>query len=214
MEITEKFFTYAAAAVCHGLPERSLAAGGAPLPFCARCAGLYIGVFAAFIYLCVKKRLNGDALPGPLFIFAAVTMAPLMIDGATSYAGLRESGNMMRLITGALFGTALPAPLVLAANFAPERGGENRIIKNFREYGFILAAAAVAGYLFYVGAVPRFAAAIILCAGMILTFYLFFYMLTCYFIRRLSRYNKNIISVFLSAAAVIVLNIIRAAAGV
>src|ERR1019366_3025402 len=36
-------------AVCHQIPERCLSIAGAPMPVCARCAGIYFGALAALV---------------------------------------------------------------------------------------------------------------------------------------------------------------------
>src|SRR5262249_9883590 len=59
------------AALCHRLPERCYAPGGEPLPVCARCLGLWLGLFlaaalAAAGRLSVDRRTlrRGGAVPG------------------------------------------------------------------------------------------------------------------------------------------------------
>ncbi|MBV8519097.1 MAG: DUF2085 domain-containing protein [Acidobacteria bacterium] len=88
--------------LCHGIPRRCFELFGAPMPICARCTGIYIGMLGgmcAFLLLpAVRERFARIAA------FAAVT--PLAIDGLTQLAGLRESVNPLRLATGLVAGLA------------------------------------------------------------------------------------------------------------
>lgn len=88
--------------MCHGLPERSLLLFGIPMPICARCVGIYLGMLAgilAFMALpWVSERL--------MRIAAFIAVTPLAIDGLTQLAGLRESTNPLRLATGLTAGLA------------------------------------------------------------------------------------------------------------
>lgn len=84
---------------CHGRPDRSFFFRGKQFPICARCTGELIGIFAGipiFILL---------GCPKPLIVF--LLMVPLIFDGFLQQLTSYESGNIRRLITGFLFGTAL-----------------------------------------------------------------------------------------------------------
>ena len=45
-------------AVCHQMAERSFLFDGMQMPLCARCTGIYTGVFFAFCFFFLKKRMN------------------------------------------------------------------------------------------------------------------------------------------------------------
>jgi uncharacterized membrane protein len=96
-------------AVCHGLPTRSLALGGEYLPVCARCAGLYLGIAATYVFLIARRGFRVNSLP-PLRVSLAIVglLLPMAFDGLTSYAGLRETTNPLRFGTGLAAGAALP----------------------------------------------------------------------------------------------------------
>jgi uncharacterized membrane protein len=82
--------------VCHGIESRCLTMFGVPMPICARCTAIYIGLLAggaAFFFLpLLEERVMRIAM-----YVAAMLMA---IDGLTQAAGFRESSNPLRLATG------------------------------------------------------------------------------------------------------------------
>ena len=81
---------------CHGRPERSIPVGDATMAICARCTGIWAGMalgalsFAAG--LGTRPRIGGRTM----FLVAL----PLIVDGVTQAMGLRESTNLLRLLTG------------------------------------------------------------------------------------------------------------------
>ncbi|MFC2162790.1 DUF2085 domain-containing protein [Candidatus Altiarchaeota archaeon] len=87
--------------VCHQLPYRSFIFSGVPLPVCARDIGLYVGTIAGLGSVFARARL-------PEFTrslkFTIACMLPIIIDGVTqTVLHLRESNNLLRLLTGLLF---------------------------------------------------------------------------------------------------------------
>lgn len=89
--------------LCHGMPHRCLELfGGTPMPICARCFGIYLGMLAGLLAFLVVPRLREGFMR--LVAFAAVL--PLAIDGLTQLAGLRESTNPLRIATGTIAGLA------------------------------------------------------------------------------------------------------------
>jgi uncharacterized membrane protein len=85
--------------VCHQNPERSLWIGGAPLPVCARCTGIYGGVFLALL-LRGKWRRS--------WLVAAIVL--LALDWSSEALGLRPAWAPLRVLTGAFLGwSAAPA---------------------------------------------------------------------------------------------------------
>ena len=84
---------------CHGIPERCFTIRGHSFPICARCTGLLIGVAAGFLLPATGH------LPSVVAIgLALVLVAPLLVDGFTQLAGLRQSTNSLRIVTGAMGG--------------------------------------------------------------------------------------------------------------
>ncbi len=116
MEIIEWAMDQVGYAICHQLPSRSLSYGGRGLPVCARDAGLFLGFAACFLLLLAAYRLGRTRYPSwPKVVALALFIVPTVVDAVTSYGGLRESSNIIRLATGALAGVgaaALLFPLV------------------------------------------------------------------------------------------------------
>lgn len=103
-------------AICHQFSERSLAYGGRILPVCARDTGLFLGfgVCCAALFLVYGTRpRRGPSRPKTLVL--ALFIVPTIIDATTSYAGMRSTTNVWRLVTGSFAGVgfaALVFPLV------------------------------------------------------------------------------------------------------
>ncbi|HSP33116.1 MAG TPA: DUF2085 domain-containing protein [Thermoanaerobaculia bacterium] len=83
-------------AMCHGIESRCLTLFGVPMPICARCTGIYVGLFfgvvAFAVYPIVEERL--------LRICLYAAAVPMAIDGITQAMRLRESTNPLRITTG------------------------------------------------------------------------------------------------------------------
>ena len=206
-------FKFAGSAVCHKLVDRSLSAGGVPLPLCARCAGLYLGFFITFIYLGVKKRLSGNKPPGLIFLSAAVFgICALMIDGATSYIGARNSENLLRLITGVLCGAPLPVLVTLAANYAPEKINDEAIVEYFWEYPAILCVTMIIGMMIYFERINNwFAVSLAVCAGEMAMFIMLINLLIIYFFPKINKLMRYILNGTLPVVAIIISNAVQAA---
>lgn len=100
--------------LCHQMPERSFFGGGVQLPVCARDTGIYVGfaVSLAVIGLVHRgERPRGFAYP-LAWLFSGAFVGFMAWDGVTSYAGLRDSDNALRLLTG--LGTGYAASMMVA----------------------------------------------------------------------------------------------------
>ncbi|HSP15868.1 MAG TPA: DUF2085 domain-containing protein [Thermoanaerobaculia bacterium] len=82
--------------LCHGIERRCLTMFGVPMPICARCTGIYIGLFAGIVAFAVYPLLEERVLRFAMYAAAL----PMAIDGLTQAARLRESTNPLRLATG------------------------------------------------------------------------------------------------------------------
>ncbi len=85
---------------CHTMAERSFELNGNQMAFCARDLGLFLGLavgMAAVLFL------------EPRFMWPVVIImaAPLVIDGTVQLLTDYESSNFVRVITGALGGSAV-----------------------------------------------------------------------------------------------------------
>jgi len=115
--------------VCHQMPSRCLSYGGRHLPVCARDTGIYLSfsiTTVLFLFLYRGKRPDYPKRAKLAFILAMIV--PTLIDAITSYSGLRETTNLIRLTTGALFGAALAALVfpLFKRSFLGELEGDSR----------------------------------------------------------------------------------------
>ena len=89
--------------ICHRIPERSFFFRGHQFPVCARCTGFYITLFMYFVYA-YFFYINYNIY---LISLAILLLLPSFLDGITQLFGLRESNNVLRLITGLMGGIGL-----------------------------------------------------------------------------------------------------------
>ncbi len=83
---------------CHCRSDRSFFYKNRQFPICARCTGELIGMlFAAFTYAIAHTSLK----------ISLIIMIPMLVDGFTQLLTKYESKNIIRVITGILFGYAL-----------------------------------------------------------------------------------------------------------
>ena len=104
-------------AICHQIPERSFKIGERTFPLCARCSGMYLGAFIAFVYQLKSKR-SGELPPKKLWPILGALFLFFAIDGSNSYLhffdnapSLYEPNNYLRLITGLGLGVCMAAVL-------------------------------------------------------------------------------------------------------
>lgn len=102
-------------AVCHRIAARSFHAHDRPLPLCARCTGIYLGVWAGLVFFAARGRMRASHLPRPSLLAVMLVLAlGYAFDGLNSflssferYTPLYSPHNTLRLLTGATFGVAL-----------------------------------------------------------------------------------------------------------
>ncbi len=102
-------------AICHRIADHSFQINGQPLPLCARCTGIYLGVMTGFAILIAAGRGRASRLPPVrVLIMLAVFVGLMGLDGINSflylfpgYSGPYEPQNWLRLITGSLAGIAM-----------------------------------------------------------------------------------------------------------
>jgi uncharacterized membrane protein len=111
--------------LCHQLPDRSFFGGGVQLPVCARDTGIYVGfvVSLGVIALLERGRRRADMPAAWLMALAVVFLGAMAWDGITSYTGLRETSNALRLATGLGAGFALALVVAPILNAQLWRGG-------------------------------------------------------------------------------------------
>jgi uncharacterized membrane protein len=102
-------------AICHRIDVRSFHTHDRPLPLCARCTGIYLGVITGLVFLVQRGRGRSSGLPPTnLLLVMALSGAALAFDGLNSYLSLfafyrplYQPHNTLRLITGMGFGLAM-----------------------------------------------------------------------------------------------------------
>lgn len=138
-------------AICHRIPERSFSAYGNPLPLCARCTGIYLGVMTGFSAYLVTGRARAMRLPHwKMGIAFALFLIIIAIDGFNSYFhlfpgfsyGLYEPNNTLRVTTGMYTGLALITLVLPIFNNVMWYDDDNRrVLDTWREFGALLLLA-------------------------------------------------------------------------
>lgn len=146
-------FYFAGSLICHQIPERTLLANGMQLPVCARDTGIYLGIFVSFMFCLIGKKMSSDRLPElKASIILALMMIPMMADSLSSYLGIRDTNNAIRLLTGVLFGVPIPIFLIPCANYKISGNNRKSVIKDLKELlvlyllcGIVLLATLMEG---------------------------------------------------------------------
>ncbi len=169
MDDIKEFFDLVGSLICHQLPERSLVSQGMVLPVCARDTGIYTGIFTAFLFLLLFRRMKAQKPPGLITaVVMCVSMIPMMLDGALSYTGLIETTNTARIFTGLLFGLPIPFLLVPAANFKLDGNNKAPVLKNGIELIPVYCTGVLLCFLLLHGIIPYIVASSIFVIGLLL----------------------------------------------
>ncbi|MCD1294460.1 hypothetical protein CUJ83_05530 [Methanocella sp. CWC-04] len=87
-------------ATCHQMPERSLFIFGYSMAVCSRCFAIYVAfLIGGIAFYFVRDRLQPFNI-----IYYVLFCIPMALDGFTQLFGFRESTNLLRIITGVIFG--------------------------------------------------------------------------------------------------------------
>jgi len=101
MAIINRLRLFGHAPLCNLRPERAFRVGSFVFPLCARCTGLVVGVIVCF-------GCQALGAPVTLPVIVSIIMAlPLPVDWTLQRAGILESTNARRFVTGIFFGFAL-----------------------------------------------------------------------------------------------------------
>jgi uncharacterized membrane protein len=147
-------------AVCHRLDERSLhLANGDPLPLCARCSGMYLGVMVGLAFQALTARRRGGLPPMRVIVPLALLGLAFAIDGVNSYLYLMKTispgrldfiptlyipNNTLRLLTGSGAGLAIAAAIFPSFNQTLWRDWDPRpALNGFKPLAVLLAIMAV-----------------------------------------------------------------------
>ena len=122
------------------------------MPLCARCTGIYTGVFFAFCFFFLKKRITeGNSFSLVQAILTGLAILPVGIDGVGSYLGFWESSQLMRIFSGSLVGAVVPGFLLLAGNFDPKKGKEQPIYDKTTELLLLMLVSVGSGLCLWAG---------------------------------------------------------------
>ncbi|MCZ7541494.1 MAG: DUF2085 domain-containing protein [Anaerolineae bacterium] len=167
-------------AVCHRIVERSFHIHERPLPLCARCTGIYLGVWAGLGVFAARGRLRAARLPRVRLLAAMLLGVGLYgLDGLNSYlslferyAPLYEPHNTLRLLSGTTFGLALITIVWPVFNSLLWRAPQDTPpVRSWGELAALYALAAGAGALVLLDWPPlRAALGAISAAGVLLMF--------------------------------------------
>ena len=114
--------------ICHQQPMRSFHSGGAQLPVCARCLGLYVGALIGAIgWISISgwratPRRSTSALLAPHVVRTALVAAalPTLASVALAWAGVWDGSNAIRAAL------AIPLGAIAAAVVAAVGAGDLR----------------------------------------------------------------------------------------
>ena len=148
--ILEKVSFFLGRAICHQLPERSFFHDGHYLPVCARDTGIYIGIFSTLLFLRLTKKDRATTIPNKKISFTLLLfLFPLVIDGFSSYLGIYSTTNLIRILTGILFGMALPFFLIPLLSDSPREEKDIPVLTNLSEIVIPLSLAGALAFLTY-----------------------------------------------------------------
>jgi len=85
-------------AICHRRKERSICIKGYTFPLCSRCTGILIGFFISLFLIIFRIEIS--------LLILMILCIPLLIDGFSQLFGWRKSNNIIRFLTGFIFGIA------------------------------------------------------------------------------------------------------------
>ncbi len=97
---------------CHQWPDRSPQLDGAVFPLCYRCAGLYLGILASYLYLAWSGGWRRRLPQLKVVIGSSALIVPFLIDGWGNTLGLWSAPGSVRSLTGLAAGVVLPLLLI------------------------------------------------------------------------------------------------------
>ena len=94
---------------CHRIKDRSIWFFGLEKVLCSRCLGILLGGIIGLFLVIYQYRID--------LIWSILLLVPLIMDGVIQAFHYRESNNILRLITGFLFGIGLQFFLAMSIEF-------------------------------------------------------------------------------------------------
>jgi uncharacterized membrane protein len=137
-------------AVCHQAPDRTFHANGTPLPLCARCTGIYLGIIIGLGGMVVLRRQYAlDVPPTRILLPLVIFILVMLFDGLNSLLvsvpglpSLYPPQNWLRLVTGTFYGIAISTityPVFSVSLWHVSRQRNEAVIGNMTELlGFLL----------------------------------------------------------------------------
>ncbi|HOJ10172.1 MAG TPA: DUF2085 domain-containing protein [Clostridiales bacterium] len=148
VDIIYRIYKVAGSLICHQIPSRTIYAGGIPLPLCARDTGIYMGLFSSLAYIYLRRKNKSDSPPDiKNTVLLCCLMLLMIIDGGTSYLGIRNTNNIIRYFSGAFFGLPLPFFLLPAAYYNPKRSNMHKSLDKTAEIILLIIINITIGYL-------------------------------------------------------------------
>jgi uncharacterized membrane protein len=141
-------------AVCHRIEARSFHTHDRPLPLCARCTGIYLGVVSGLVFYVRRGRARVSGLPPTkILLTMGLLGAAYAFDGLNSYLSLFEfyqplyqPHNTLRLITGLTFGLAMISIVLPVFNsIAWANPAPGAALRSFKEMGALYGMTGVIG---------------------------------------------------------------------
>lgn len=107
--------------ICHQQADRSYHLMGHPIAVCARCFGVYLGLFLGFFTYIMFR--NPDDIEPPHRIWLIISLIPISIDWLLGVTGIWSNTHLSRLLTGLILGGActfylVPAFVEITRNFS------------------------------------------------------------------------------------------------
>lgn len=101
------------APICHQFPTRSFWLLERPMAICARCFSMYVA-FAIAVLIAVWSTKTSHRIGTAPLVLPVGFAIPLVVDGYLQMATDYESTNVVRFLTGVLFGIAMASLLIRA----------------------------------------------------------------------------------------------------
>lgn len=92
--------------LCHQMASRSFFLSGEPMAVCARCSSVYFSFFLGTLAYPFLRDIRSPR-PGGLLLLSSAC-APMVLDITLCAAGVCESTNLTRALTGGWFGLIMP----------------------------------------------------------------------------------------------------------
>ncbi len=103
-----RFFSF----ICHQMSERSFHVAGEPFGVCARCFGVYFGLFLGFVIYPLWRRID-EIEPLPRY-WLFLSLVPIGVDWSLTIFGIWENTHLSRFVTGTILGVACATFIVPA----------------------------------------------------------------------------------------------------